>query len=68
MKKIALILLFISSLISSQTLYAQDTDQLVNGFIKDVTLEEIYHNNGETRKLATKMHVRKTTLNENRQS
>ncbi len=41
MKKIALILLFISSLISSQTLYAQDTDQLVNGFIKDVTLEDI---------------------------
>ena len=41
MKKIALILVFISSLISSQTLYAQDTDQLVNGFIKDVTLEDI---------------------------
>ena len=41
MKKIALILLFISSFISSQTLYAQDTDQLVNGFIKDVTLEDI---------------------------
>jgi hypothetical protein len=41
MKKIALILVFISSFISSQTLYAQDTDQLVNGFIKDVTLEDI---------------------------
>ena len=33
--------MFISSFISSQTLYAQDTDQLVNGFIKDVTLEDI---------------------------
>ncbi|MBA46750.1 MAG: hypothetical protein CL893_01550 [Dehalococcoidia bacterium] len=42
MKKTILFLLFISSFLGIDTLYAQDNDEIVNGFIKDASIENEY--------------------------